>query len=681
MINSNTKINIKNTINDIYKLKPKKQNINDNRNSNNIQKSQMPSKFYLTINLDKTTKEKDQVLMLSTYQTIKKENKKAYTSNHSKQNSRNIFITTINELNNKNKTSYITPKREINNKIIYQDNEHFNKNKEIKKLKNSFSNECFTENNYNIKNNKIIYSAYHRIFDENKLNKNKVFTSNNSIKKLNTINNEKKFERNRKKTIIYKINNSFSKKDITTIKLNSNNNNRIRLNINNNIDEQEIKSNNIKKNNDIFKSYYNTNNNYMNKSLNVSNHKKNQKKSITSELKKSIRFSNKGMNILNKIIKKRKYQIWKDIKYKITNSKYFNNNIFNVQSISYNNFQIKNNFIKDQLLNDFNKNENILKNCINRGKKIINLKKNRMLYSPKSTNKNEIINQKKLDDNSENQKLKSKLKNFYLKYLVEKKIHIHNFLLQKSLYIINKNNIIINNKENKIKYLLKQIISRTENTKKYILKKAFIKFNFRCKLSNQKRNFFCFKDFQDEFILMQKLYQIFYQKEKNNTLVMKKYFDKFRYNTLLKNQYSASNFHYNKNSLKKRNRNLKIIISNIIKHNNIFIKNILNKWLLRSKIIKLMQNSQINNECKNNIQKEDLIKGINKLNNIFNTYKNIKALKDTNKKKNKNKDVENYEQKDCNNINEANNIIENIYSDKYQIDSIIEEKEEEDQTE
>ena len=161
MINSNTKINIKNNINDIYKLKPKKQNINDNRNSNNIQKSQMPSKFYLTINLDKTTKEKDQVLMLSTYQTIKKENKKAYTSNHSKQNSRNIFITTINELNNKNKTSYITPKREINNKIIYQDNEHFNKNKEIKKLKNSFSNECFTEYNYNIKNNKIIYSAYH----------------------------------------------------------------------------------------------------------------------------------------------------------------------------------------------------------------------------------------------------------------------------------------------------------------------------------------------------------------------------------------------------------------------------------------------------------------------------------------------------------------------------------------
>ena len=102
---------------------------------------------------------------------------------------------------------------------------------------------------------------------------------------------------------------------------------------------------------------------------------------------------------------------------------------------------------------------------------------------------------------------------------------------------------------------------------------------------------------------------------------------------------------------------------------------------MRSKIIKLMQNSLINNECKNNIQKEDLIKGINKLNNIFNTYKKIKAVKDTNEENNKTKDVENYEQKYFNNINEANNIIENIYSDKYQIDSIIEEKEEEDQTE
>ena len=180
---------------------------------------------------------------------------------------------------------------------------------------------------------------------------------------------------------------------------------------------------------------------------------------------------------------------------------------------------------------------------------------------------------------------------------------------------------------------------------------------------------------------MQKLYQIFYQKEKNNILLMKKYFDKFRYNTLLKNQISANNFLNDKNTLKMRKTKLKIIISNIINHNNIIIKNILNRWLLRSKIIKLLQNNQINNECKNSIQKEDLIKGINKLNNIFNTYKNIKSVKDTNEENNKNKNDEMYEQKDNNNIDESDNIIQKIYSDKYQIDSIIEEREEEDQTE
>ena len=681
MINSNNNNSIRNSINDIYKLNSKDLCLNNiYRNNNKIPKSQISSKYYLTINLDKSTKENDPVLMSSIYQTIKKENKKSYTSNHSTINSRNNFITTVNELiNNNNKTSYMTPTTEIKNKTIYQDNERLKKNNENKKLKNSFSNKCFTENTHNINNNRILNSIYHGIFDKNKLNKNKFFTSCNSIKKLNTINNETNIEKNRKKDIIYKTNSSFIKKDITAAKLNSNNNSRIKLNINNDIEAQKIKDNNIRKNHGIINSYYTSNINYLNKSLNVSNCRKNKNKLMKTELKKNIRFSNKGINILNKIIKKRRYNIWKDIKYKITNAKYFHNNIFNVQSISYNNYQIKNNYIKEQLLNDINKNENILKTCINQGKNIINLKQSRMFYSQYNSNKNDT-KQKKSKDNS-NQILKYKLKRIYLKYFIEKKNHMNNIRLQKSLLIINKNNIIINNKENKRKYLLKKIIGKTEKTKIYILKNAFIKFYFRCKLSNQKRKFFCFKDFQDEFILMQKLYQIFYQKEKNNILLMKKYFDKFRYNTLLKNQISANNFLNDKNTLKMRKTKLKIIISNIINHNNIIIKNILNRWLLRSKIIKLLQNNQINNECKNSIQKEDLIKGINKLNNIFNTYKNIKAVKDTNEENNKNKNDEMYEQKDFNKVNESDNIIQKIYSDKYQIDSIIEEREEEDQTE
>ena len=681
MINSNNNNSIRNTINDIYKLNSKDLCLNNiYRNNNKIPKSQISSKYYLTINLDKSTKEKDPVLMSSIYQTIKKENKKSYTSNHSTINSRNNFITTVNELiNNNNKTSYMTPTTEIKNKTIYQDNERLKKNNENKKLKNSFSNKCFTENTHNINNNRILYSIYHGIFDKNKLNKNKFFTSCNSIKKLNTINKETNIEKNRKKDIIYKTNSSFIKKDITAAKLNINNNSRIKLNINNDIEAQKIKDNNIRKNHGIINSYYTSNINNINKSLNVSNCRKNKNKLTKTEPKKNIRFSNKGINILNKIIKKRRYNIWKDIKYKITNAKYFHNNIFNVQSISYNNYQIKNNYIKEQLLNDINKNENILKTCLNQGKNIINLKQSRMFYSQNNSNKNDT-KQKKSKDNS-NQILKYKLKRIYLKYFIEKKNHMNNIRLQKSLLIINKNNIIINNKENKRKYLLKKIIGKTEKTKIYILKNAFIKFYFRCKLSNQQRKYFCFKDFQDEFILMQKLYQIFYQKEKNNILLMKKYFDKFRYNTLLKNQISANNFLNDKNILKMRKTKLKIIISNIINHNNIIIKNILNRWLLRSKIIKLLQNNQKNNECKNSIQKEDLIKGINKLNNIFNTYKNIKAVKDTNEDNNKNKNDEMYEQKDFNKVNESYNIIQKIYSDKYQIDSIIEEREEEDQTE
>ena len=401
--------------------------------------------------------------------------------------------------------------------------------------------------------------------------------------------------------------------------------------------------------------------NIYNIKINTNNYNRNQKQLVKSDSKQSGFFANKGMNILNQIIKKRKYNIWKYIKYKITNSKYFHNNIFNVQSISYNNFQIRNNFIKEQLLNDINnKNENILKNCIKHGNNIFNTKRNEVFYSPRrNKNENLKLNISNNNSDSENFKLKSKLKKFYLKYLIEKKSHTNNIRLQKSFYNINKKNSIINNIENKRKYLLKKIISRINLTKNHILKIYFIKFYFRSKLLNHKRQFFCFKDFQDEFILMQKLYQLFYQKEKYNALIMKKYFDKFRFNTQLKNRALSKS-----NDYIKRSRKLKLIIINIINHNNIIIKNILKQWFLRTKMIKLIPNNQISNENKNIIQKEDLIKGINKLNDIFNIYQN--------------KDKEENEE----NINkEKENSINKLYNDKYLIDSIIEEKEEEDQTE
>ena len=677
------KNNIKTTINEIYRLNPKDLYLNDiTKNNNIIPNIGYSSKHYLTINLDKTEKEKDSVLIPSIYQTIKNENNKINSSNHSKTNSRNNFITIINELNNNSKTSYMTPKIDYKSKNLLKDNEHFCENNtklniERKKLKNSSSNRCFTENMHNINNNnRIIISTYRGLFDEYKLNKNKFFTNSNSIKKLNAINNDKNFEENKKNKISHKINNNFIRKNLTGAKQNTKNNSRIKLKIENDIEAQKIKENNNRKNRCIISNDgYNINNNHTNKSVNAStkskniyniktntnNYNRNQKQLIKSDSQKSGFFVNKGMNILNQIIKKRRYNIWKYIKYKITNLKYFHNNIFNVQSISYNNFQIRNNFIKEQLLNDINnKNENILKNCIKHGNDIFNTKRNEVFYSPRR-NKIENLKLNISNNNSENCKLKSKLKKFYLKYLVEKKNHINNIRLQKSFYNINKKNSIINYNENRKKYLLKKIISRINLTKNHILKNYFIKFYFRCKLLNQKRQFFCFKDFQDEFILMQKLYQIFYQKEKCNALIMKKYFDKFRFNTQLKNRGLSK-----RNDYIKRNRKLKIILINIINHNNIIIKNILKRWLLRSKIIKLTPNNQKNNENKNIIQKEDLIKGINKLNDIFNIYHNKDISKEQNGE----------------NINkEEENSIKKIYNDKYLIDSIIEEKEEEDQTE
>ena len=678
------KNNIKTTMNEIYRLKPKDLYLNDvNKNNTNIPNPKYSSKHYLTINLDKTEKEKDSVLIPSIYQTIKSENDKINLSNHSKTNSRNNFIITINELNNNSnsKTSYLTPKIVYKSKNLLKDNEHFcvnntKPNIERKKLKTSSSNRCFTENMHNINNNRIIIATYQGLFDEYKLNKNKFFTNSNSIKKLNTINNDKNLGENKKNKISHKINNNFIRKNLTGEKQSSKNNSRIKLKIENDIEVQKIKENNNRKNICIINNdSYIINNNHMNKSVNAStkskniynikintnNYNRNQKQLVKSDSKQSGFFANKGMNILNQIIKKRKYNIWKYIKYKITNSKYFHNNIFNVQSISYNNFQIRNNFIKEQLLNDINnKNENILKNCIKHGNNIFNTKRNEIFYSPRrNKNENLKLNISNNNSDSENFKLKSKLKKFYLKYLIEKKSHTNNIRLQKSFYNINKKNSIINYNENRKKYLLKKIISRINLTKNHILKIYFIKFYFRSKLLNHKRQFFCFKDFQDEFILMQNLYQLFYQKEKYNALIMKKYFDKFRFNTQLKNRALSKS-----NDYIKRNRKLKLIIINIINHNNIIIKNILKQWFLRTKMIKLIPNNQISNENKNIIQKEDLIKGINKLNDIFNIYQN--------------KDKEENEE----NINkEKENSINKLYNDKYLIDSIIEEKEEEDQTE
>ena len=147
--------------------------------------------------------------------------------------------------------------------------------------------------------------------------------------------------------------------------------------------------------------------------------------------------------------------------------KYFNNNIFNVQSILYNNFQIKHNSLHDQLLDNFDntnnfdnnstKNSIILKNYMNSNENIC-LEDTKIFNNKINRNKIKIIG----NINNENKKLKSHLKNLYIKYLLSKKIHRDNTRLQKSFYEINKKSIIINNKEIYRKYLLKKIIQEKE---------------------------------------------------------------------------------------------------------------------------------------------------------------------------------------------------------------------------
>ena len=386
-----------------------------------------------------------------------------------------------------------------------------------------------------------------------------------------------------------------------------------------------------------------------------------------------------------KIFKKRRIKIWKDIKYHIFGTNYYNNNIFNVQSISYNNFQIKNNFIKEQLLDDIiQDNPPFLNDRINSKKNIYTKEINEIFNYHENDNNFENSPKNNILDNSVNQELKSKLKTIYLKYLFEKNNNRNKHILLKSLYKININKIIINNNENRKNHLLKKIIERQEQKVKNILRNFFIKFHFLSKLSEQQRSFFCFKDFQDDFILMQKLYWIIYRKEKYNVLSLKKYFDIFRKNTIIikNNRNGIEEIVNNKILINKRNRKLKLIITKISKHNNIIIKNILKQWQLRSKIFKLNDGDNINNIRKKNIQQEDLIKGINKLNYIFNNYKDDN---DTNINKENKKICDINEQKEINIMNneKENDLIQKdiylkkLYIEKYKTDSIIEEKEEE----
>ena len=174
---------------------------------------------------------------------------------------------------------------------------------------------------------------------------------------------------------------------------------------------------------------------------------------------------------------------------------------------------------------------------------------------------------------------------------------------------------------------------------------------------------------------MQKLSYLIYQKEKYNILLLQKYFNNFRINTILKQLNIIDD---------KRKRKLKLIISKITNYNNDIIKNILKQWLLRSKIIKygIFDKGKKKYKEKNIIKKENLIKGLNKLNNIFKAYTKNNNENDEEKsvKKNiinENNKIKIKDKKYIKQTNEKQNNLKKLFLDKYCTDYILEEKDEE----
>ena len=545
MNNFSTNSNFKKNHQEFFQMKAEnslfgKGKTKDNsRNYNNIcYINEQKSNNYFSINLDEKSKENAQILNPCIYRTIKYANKRNNVLKNSRTLSNNDFIKLKNKFMIKKKKIYLSPLSTFLEKTNYRDNSNSNsnlsinnikKNQNLKKKRNPNSNQCFTEMDRKVKNKRIVTMNYYNLFDIYRINKKKNLTNNNSFTKDDKPKNNKYSEKK-----IFMININFTKINC----ISSNHNTIIRKENNKKSaqksrNKKELRERNIpqsQKISDNFKiNIVNNSIDIINKSKIINNNKypekkrnTKSKKNITLNLFKQSSNSSliyKFINIIDIIIKNRKQKIWKYIKYKIIMPKYFNNNIFNVQSILYNNFQIKHNSLHDQLLDNFDNTNNFDNNSTN---KIFNNKINR--------NKIKIIG----NINNENKKLKSHLKNLYIKYLLSKKIHRDNTRLQKSFYEINKKSIIINNKEIYRKYLLKKIIQEKERINKFKLKIYFIKFYYKIKSYNQQIKSFCFKDFQDDFFLMQKLYQFIYQKEKYNILLLKKYFDKFRLNISLK---------------------------------------------------------------------------------------------------------------------------------------------------
>lgn len=311
----------------------------------------------------------------------------------------------------------------------------------------------------------------------------------------------------------------------------------------------------------------------------------------------------------------------------------------------------------------------------------------------------------------ENKNLKYKLKNIYTKYLISKKINTINNKLKEILYSFNKKAFSIYYQELKKRILLLKLINNKINYNKQILGKNFFNFYYRGKLmfNNNKE----FEEIKKSQIKKEKFLNIFYKKEKVIILTLKKYFDKLYFNSLNKNLNAKieniniiDEKNYNNNNfIEDKKRKLKIIIMKIMNkiNNNIIIRSMLKQWALRTKIINmkilLVKEENIKNIMNpaknliknngekdifiNDLKKDNLVKGIKKLNNIFISYKKANENETKNNGSNTDININDDNNKYFNNLNKTEQLIYKIYGDKlkYKYDECIIEEKEEEQTE
>jgi hypothetical protein len=213
------------------------------------------------------------------------------------------------------------------------------------------------------------------------------------------------------------------------------------------------------------------------------------------------------------------------------------------------------------------------------------------------------------------------------------------------------------------------------------------------------------------------LIKIIYKKEKDKFLTLKKYLDKFYYKTMIqgskKNNYNITKnntLFLNNNNLnsdksfgdiiEKRKRKLNIIIKRIINENKIVLRSIIKQWILRTKLINmkimLVKEENIKNKMntldaiiKNKIDNSIFIKTKNKNLKQNNLIKGIEKLSDIFKSKSNNDNdnsinIETLIKKEelaNNNVVGKEKLINKIYGEhlkyKNHDDWIIEEKEEE----